>query len=309
MFSIIIPLFNKAAYVQRAIDSVLNQSVHEFEIIVVDDGSTDESGVLVFSTYGQKVKYLHQENHGVSAARNRGVEEAKFPYIAFLDADDYWHPDYLFWMKSVLDRFPEATLFGSSYSNEEMPVKIENPITLEIDDYFIKAVYNTLFTSSSTIIHQDFFKQNEGFKAHLIKGEDIDVWLRAFAWFGKAYYVQAPLMHYDLDASDSLKNTPSLSCTIFTEMFKPDYAIFTKDSSWSVFQDKYLTLNLYQYFDSGANFSMGQNLLKQRSNSYPLTQILYLLPFSFFKFALKHPRLKKLIRNYLKFCFRYIYTQ
>ncbi|WBL41301.1 glycosyltransferase family A protein [Algoriphagus halophytocola] len=309
MFSVIIPLFNKAPYIQRAIDSVLNQSLQDFEIIVVNDGSTDGGEELVKDNYGDQVILFNQTNQGVSAARNRGIAQSKFDFIAFLDADDYWHPEYLFWMNHVLEEFPNAGLLGSSYANEQLPDKILEPTILEITDYFKTAVENTLFTSSSTIIHRDFFTDKVGFKSNLTKGEDIDLWLRAFDWTKKAYYVQAPLMHYDLEASGSVEVIPNLDCTIFTEMFKIEYEIPSDNPCWLVFRDKYLTLNLFQYFDSEANFFKGQNLLKERTNSYPLSQIPYLLPFFFFKFALRDPSLKKLIRNYLKFCFRYIYTQ
>jgi glycosyltransferase involved in cell wall biosynthesis len=307
MFSVIIPLYNKAPFIMRAIDSVLNQTFQDFEIIVVNDGSTDGGESLVEGYKSKSIKLISQKNQGVSAARNTGIKEAKFPYIAFLDADDYWHPDYLFWMTSVLDKYPEAGMLGSSYSNEELPGKILNPTILEIDDYFKRAVHNTLFTSSSTVIRSDFFDKNQGFKSHLTRGEDIDVWLRAFDWFQKAYYVKAPLMHYDLEASDSLKLSPDLQQTIFAEMFKSHYAISTKSIEWITFRDKYLALNLFQYFDSSANFSVGKKLLSQMTNSYPLSKSLYQLPFSFFKMALRHSGLKKLIRNYLKFCFRYLY--
>ncbi len=273
----------------------------------MDDGSTDGGGELVLSRYGEQVKLIHQANQGVSAARNAGIQYASFDYVAFLDADDFWHPDFLHWMHFVLEKYSEVGMVGSSYSNVVLPEKLFDPRISVLDDYFNQADYNTLFTSSSTVIHRSFFKNQEGFKTHLTKGEDIDVWLRAFDWFKKAYYIHVPLMFYDLNASGSLSSNPGLQKTIFPEMFRNDYAISKSYPSWLTFRDKYLTLNLFQYFDQEENFSIGKQLLKQRSNSYPVSQIPYLLPFSFFKFALPKPRLKKLIRNYLKFCFRYLY--
>mgnify|MGYP003661299564 CR=1 FL=1 len=100
MFSVIIPLYNKKHYVSRAIDSVLNQTFQDFEVIVVNDESTDGGVELVKEKYGEQVHLLNQKNQGVSVARNTGIEQAQFPYIAFLDADDYWHSDFLFWMNS-----------------------------------------------------------------------------------------------------------------------------------------------------------------------------------------------------------------
>jgi hypothetical protein len=206
-----------------------------------------------------------------------------------------------------MEKFPDVSMVGSSYSNEALPEKFDNPVISEIEDYFAQADYNTLFTSSSTVIHQSFFKNREGFKTHLKKGEDIDVWLRAFDWFKKAYYVRAPLMFYDLKASESLKSNPNLHQTVFSEMYKEDYAISDYFPSWQTFRDKYLLLNLFQYFDKKENYPIAKKLLRQRNNSYPMSQLPYLLPFSFFGLILPNPRLKKLVRNYLKFCFRYIY--
>ncbi len=307
MFSVIIPLYNKRQFISRSIDSVLNQSFSDFEIIVVDDGSTDGGGEFVAAQYGEKVKLVIQDNQGVSAARNRGIQNARFEYIAFLDADDLWHRDFLYWMHHVMGKFPDVRMVGSSYSNEALPEKFDNPVISEIEDYFAQADYNTLFTSSSTVIHQSFFKNREGFKTHLKKGEDIDVWLRAFDWFKKAYYVRVPLMFYDLKASESMKYNPNLHQTVFSEMYKEDYAISDYFLSWQTFRDKYLLLNLFQYFDKKENYPIAKKLLRQRNNSYPMSRLPYLLPFSFFSFILPNPGLKKLVRNYLKFCFRYIY--
>ena len=198
MFSVIIPLYNKALYIQRALDSVLNQSFKDYEIIVVNDGSKDGGEEIVSKVYGTKVKLIHQDNQGVSVARNTGIAKAVFDYITFLDADDCWHPDFLFWMYKVLSKNPELKMLGSSYSNATLPHTIENPRIELISNYFDRADANTLFTSSSTVIHKSFFNNNIGFKPHLVRGEDIDVWLRAVDYFGKVAYLQAPLMFYDL---------------------------------------------------------------------------------------------------------------
>ncbi len=92
LISVVIPLYNKEPYIKRAIDSILAQKIQDYEIIVIDDGSTDKSAEVVKSFPDPRIRLIQQENAGVSAARNRGIEEAKAELIAFLDADDEWTP-------------------------------------------------------------------------------------------------------------------------------------------------------------------------------------------------------------------------
>lgn len=308
MFSIIIPLYNKAPYIQRTIDSVLNQSFQDFEIIVVNDGSTDGGEELVKGNYGDQVVLINQINQGVSDARNKGIAHSRFDFLAFLDGDDYWHPDFLNWISHVLERYPEIKMIGTSYTNDSFPSKIENPELELIEDYFAKADYNTLFTSSSTVIHKSFFENNCGFKSHLIRGEDIDVWLRAFDWFGKAAYIHAPLMLYDVNASTNHHFSPKLEQTIFSEMYRDDFELSERFSSWNTFRDKYLTLNLIFFFDKRQNHELGKLLLSKRKNDYYLSAIPYRLPYPIINWIISNSWISSLLRKYLKFCFRYIYA-
>lgn len=308
MFSVIIPLYNKVTYIQRAIDSVLNQSFQDFEIIVVNDGSTDGGEELVKGNYGDQVVLINQINQGVSAARNKGIAHSRFDFLAFLDGDDYWHPDFLNWVSHVLERYPEIKMIGTSYTNDSLPSKIENPELELIEDYFAKADYNTLFTSSSTVIHKSFFENNSGFKSHLVRGEDIDIWLRAFDFFGRAAYVKAPLMFYDLKASTSHVFSPKLEQTIFSEMYRDDFELSERFSSWNTFRDKYLTLNLIFFFDKRQNHELGKLLLSKRQNDYYLSAIPYRLPYPIINWIISNSWISSLLRKYLKFCFRYIYA-
>lgn len=102
-FSVIIATYNSAHTLSKAIDSVLSQTYRAYEIVIIDDGSTDDTG-LVVSNYGDKVRYYLQSNSGVSVARNKGAEMAKGDWLTFLDADDWYYPQRLYWHAALLDR-------------------------------------------------------------------------------------------------------------------------------------------------------------------------------------------------------------
>lgn len=112
LVSVVIPAYNAAAYIERAVDSVLQQTFSDYEVIVVDDGSTDDTSHRL-AHYGSRIRYLFQENQERSAARNHGILNSKGRFIAFLDADDYWHPDKLSKQLGLVARHPEVALVYS----------------------------------------------------------------------------------------------------------------------------------------------------------------------------------------------------
>ena len=113
LFSIIIPLYNKARYIEATLNSIIAQSLTDFEVIVVDDGSTDGSYDIVIhiAEHDGRVRLLRQANGGVSSARNTGIRTAQGTWIAFLDADDTWDSDYLQQMHELILRHPDENLF------------------------------------------------------------------------------------------------------------------------------------------------------------------------------------------------------
>ena len=106
--SVVIPTYNRAAKVRNAIESVLAQTVTDLEVIVVDDGSSDGTGKILGETFGDRIRYYAQANQGVSVARNKGIEEARGEWIAFLDSDDLWEKEKLEWQFKALERFGPA---------------------------------------------------------------------------------------------------------------------------------------------------------------------------------------------------------
>src|SRR5690554_2358538 len=106
MFSVVIPLYNKEKYISLTLKSVLNQSFKDFEILIVNDGSTDRSVEVVKKFDDSRIRLVDQPNAGVSAARNKGIKEAKFDWVAFLDADDRWDVEFLSEIANAIKKYP-----------------------------------------------------------------------------------------------------------------------------------------------------------------------------------------------------------
>ena len=159
MFSVIIPYYKKRKYIERCIESVLNQTFKDFEIILIDDGSQDDIST-VCKKYGEYVQLISQTNQGVSAARNAGITKAKNTYVAFLDADDYWSPFYLEYNHEVIINEDNVKILGSNYTRDKYNLETESVSVYYnvIQDYFSKQMFkSTLFFTSATIVNRSFF--------------------------------------------------------------------------------------------------------------------------------------------------------
>jgi glycosyltransferase involved in cell wall biosynthesis len=250
--SVIIPLYNKAPYILKAITSVLNQTSQEFELIVINDGSTDDGPAKVIQLIqdynkttqdtrhttrgeemkdpGPKIRLLNQSNSGVSIARNKGVKAAKYDYIAFLDADDWWDPRFLEEMKNLINEFPEAGVYGSKYYNVKnkisKPSLNHEPEGFKGDIDFFKAytfAWWMPLTSSSVIIPRDVFIEVNGFKPNLKFAEDFDLWIRIALKY-KVGYINIPLAYYNQDVDNVNRAVDS------QEIYPPDtYTTFNWD--------------------------------------------------------------------------------
>ena len=129
--SVVIPLYNKEKSIASTLRTVLNQTFSDYEIVIVNDGSTDYSVAEAGKVQDDRIRLIHQQNAGVSAARNRGIEEAKGELIAFLDADDEWSPEYLFTQYHLYQKYPQCDVFACNYANRTLSCS-ENTIELNI---------------------------------------------------------------------------------------------------------------------------------------------------------------------------------
>jgi glycosyltransferase involved in cell wall biosynthesis len=207
MFSIIIPLHNKANYVKKSIISVLEQTYENFELIIINDGSTDNSLSVIQQFTDPRIEIISQQNQGVSAARNYGVKIAKYNNIAFLDADDWWAPNFLQEMANALKDFPEAGIYGCKYYWVKNGV-LKTSINQMNDDFrgyidyfetYMHAWWMPL-TSISVVIKKKIFEEMEGFKENLKFGEDFELWIRIILRY-KLAYVNKPIAYYNQDVN------------------------------------------------------------------------------------------------------------
>lgn len=204
--SVIIPLYNKGSTISRAIDSVLSQTVKDFEVIIVDGGSSDGGPDIVRGYEDERLIMLEQSGRGVSQARNQGVDASESTLIAFLDADDEWHEDHLETILRLKRDHDEAAIFATAvidvYDQEERVRRYtgmdEEPWEGLIPSYFHTAARNLPVITSAMGMKKDIFLEAGGFRVDLWRGEDTYLWAKvalnhpiAFSWHGKVLY------HYD----------------------------------------------------------------------------------------------------------------
>ena len=217
-FSIIIPLYNKAPYVGKTVESILGQTFGDYELIIVDNGSTDGSGDIVARFEDARIQ-IHrlEENVGVSNARNKGVSLSTAPYIIFLDADDWWESTFLEEIARLIERHPGAGIYGTGYwivkdgKKRLAPIGVEETF-IEGEINYCQVYAKTLcmpLTSITVAIPRAVFDETGGFKPHLKLGEDFDLWIR-IALKHDVVLLNKPLSNYNQDVDVTFRGTHHL---------------------------------------------------------------------------------------------------
>jgi cellulose synthase/poly-beta-1,6-N-acetylglucosamine synthase-like glycosyltransferase len=196
------PLYNKEGEVRRAIGSVMNQEFRDFELIVVDDGSTDSGPEIVSSYRDPRIRIVSQVNAGASAARNRGIELARAGLIAFLDADDEWYAKFLPTILDLTLKFPECSIFATSYVIANKESGIRRAVLRGLPRNFQQGVLQRYFEvasqsdpplwSSAIAIRKAAIEAIGGFPVGIATGEDLLTWAKLAVEYKIAYSI-APL--------------------------------------------------------------------------------------------------------------------
>ena len=230
-FSVIIPLYNKAPYVRKALESVCAQTYRDYELIVINDGSTDNSAIVadeyLKATDSIDYKIINQPNAGVSAARNTGVTASTGNYVAFLDADDWWEPTYLERMAQLIDDYPDAGLYACNYVYYK-PGKTH--VALNIPTGYIN--YPKTYCESdampiwtgAAMIPRNVYDEMGGFPLGIKLGEDFLLWSKIALRYPVAF-LNEPLAYYNNDVPATLRATRNLHAPKHHMLFRLDEVI------------------------------------------------------------------------------------
>lgn len=255
-FSIVMPLYNKENYVKETIDTVKNQTFQNFELVIINDGSTDKSSTIVEEIDDSRIRLINQKNSGVSVARNNGIKLAKADYIVFLDSDDIWLPMFLQTIYEMIKQFKEVGLYATAYkkrdkNGNEGTIKIEclkkeNSIEI-IPNYFESIVRgDNLVWTSAVCIPKKIFEENDiWFPEGEKYGEDQYVWARIAMIFDICFNI-TPCAIYKLETDNNClsgifnEKDPHASILKLKKFRKS-----IKNSEKLKFFDKYIEKNIY----------------------------------------------------------------
>ncbi|GAA0731962.1 glycosyltransferase family 2 protein [Aquimarina litoralis] len=249
-FSIIVPLYNKADSIAATLDSVFLQTYDDYELIIINDGSTDHSEKIVKQYADKRIKYYATLNQGVSKTRNLGIEKASGTLIAFLDADDFWYPNHLEILSKLYQTYPEAGIFATSYEKRYSPIAIFPANFKNIDsigqtfqlveDFFHSNIIDAIIWTSACAVPKKVLDDIGVFDTTITHGagEDTDLWIRiALAHeVALATYITAT---YHLDATNRISKTDTLKRKFL------DFEKFKQEEISNISLKKYLDQNRY----------------------------------------------------------------
>ncbi|HLW62896.1 MAG TPA: glycosyltransferase family 2 protein [Flavobacterium sp.] len=245
-FSIIIPLYNKESFVSKSLKSVLNQTFTDYEIIVINDGSTDKSVAVVEQINDKRIKLFHQKNQGVSVARNKGIALAQANYICFLDADDFWHTDFLQKMYELINFYSNEKVFSAAIQIQTKTAlmkayyKLTNKVAKDIykENYFKGSMEYSIICTSCAVFERSVFTKCGVFDEEIKSGQDVDLWIRIGAEY-PVIFLNKILSTYVYDINSLSRNR------LYKTEIKLKYSKYKDIEERVPFAKKYLDYNRY----------------------------------------------------------------
>ena len=223
-FSIIVPLYNKADYVRKALESILTQSYTNYEVVIIDDGSTDNSlsivNDFVTTVESGRWKVESQPNSGVAAARNNGVAKSRGEYVCFLDADDWWNSTFLEEMDRLIEEYSDAGLYCTNYVYYK-PGKTQVALNLQRGYMNYPEAYlqgPMPIWTGATCMPRKVFDEMGGFPVGIRLGEDFLLWAKTAIKY-KVAFCEKPLVYYNNDVPANLRATRNLHAPKYHMLF------------------------------------------------------------------------------------------
>lgn len=294
--SVVIPLYNKENFIKETLDSVLQQTFTDFEIIIINDGSTDNSFNIVSQFTDDRIILYNQENKGVSKTRNVGIEYAKSDLIAFLDADDYWYPNHLEELIRLHEDFPNCGIYGSRYfmkisSNNILKTSylpaVSNDYRGVLPDYFLASLRSRVGLTSALMIPKRIVLQFACFNTSLNGHEDLELFTK-IAIEHQVAVTNSYTVEYNFAVENQLSKIQFLQNRIINlDQF---LAIEKTKPNLKKFIDLYRLEYALQYRIIGA-YDKSKHLLNHISTKTPIkARILFNLPPFLLRFLLKTKR-------------------
>ena len=286
-FSIVIPLYNASNHIEDTLKSIFKQTFTDYEIIIINDGSNDDSETKINNLKDYRISLHTQKNQGVSVARNLGIEKSKGTLVAFLDADDYWLPNHLETLFKLYNNFPNCGIYCSRYKIKTISKQfvipyhngIKNSFSGIIEDYFYSnAPFRTTWTSSLAIPREVLLKFG-GFTPRVTNGQDLELWTKIGIYQSVAISNKiTAIYNYDTPKSLSKKNINMMKLMDF-EQFK---ITEKENSSLKKFLDLYRIEYGLRYYIFGDTEKMNFYLkdVDQQNINSKIRFLLSLPPFS-----------------------------
>lgn len=243
-FSVVIAVFNKEKYIADTLKSVLAQTYQNFEIVILNDGSTDNSEAEIMKFTDPRIRYFSKENQGAGAARNFVIKEAKNEYIALMDADDYWYPNHLKEHQKMIIKFPEEFVFATATEIKRNGKTFKNQYSIQTNgidpvlvNYFKASQLESILLSISTVVKKEIFENVGWYNSKIKSGEDTDLYVRIGLGYKVVFSPKITAIYI------IRKNSLGQRIKNFKEIatFEP-YEIFEKDNPAL---KKFLDLNRY----------------------------------------------------------------